>query len=73
MAVTMPPKAGVPSSQPGQTPGVTVIGWLLVCFGSLPLLFGIHEMSTGALSIGGGMIVGGVAAVVAGRVRSRRD
>lgn len=72
MSATVPRAGGASGASPSPTSGLTVVGWLLVCFGSLPLLFGFHEGSTASLVVGAVAAGSGVLAVLVGRARSAR-
>lgn len=55
-----------------QTPGITAVGWLLICFAAIPILFGIHQFDRPVLVGGGVMAMLGLICVFIGRVRARR-
>ena len=66
------PGQNAPASVPRQTPGITAVGWIVICFAVIPVLYGIHQFDRPVLVAGGVMTMLGLICVVIGRVRSRQ-
>ncbi len=58
---------------PRQTPGITAVGWLLICFAVIPILYGVHQFDRPALVAGVALAVVGVVCVLIGRLRLHRQ
>ncbi len=53
-------------------PGVTVVGWLIICFSAIPVVLGAGDGSRAAILVGLAMaLVVAVLAVIGRRVRAR--
>jgi len=58
---------------PRQTPGITAVGWLLICFAVIPILYGVHQFSRSTLVAGVAVAAVGVVCVLIGRLRLHRQ
>ena len=52
---------------PPQTHGVTVLGWVLVCFSTMPITMGFSGDGRGYALAGLAMLAGGIAMVLVGK------
>lgn len=66
-----PARAVTPGTQP-TTPGVVVVGWMLVMFAVIPLAMGLGDDSVTSLAVGAAMVAIGAVLVLAGRAGRRR-
>jgi sugar phosphate permease len=57
---------------PPETPLATVLGWIAVAFGILPLLMGIAGDGRSYLVVGVVLITAGIVSILIGRNRSRK-
>jgi hypothetical protein len=58
---------GLGKPVPPQTHGVTVIGWVLVCFATMPITMGFSGDGRGYVWAGLAMLTMGIAMVVVGK------
>jgi hypothetical protein len=66
-----PPGRPTLSPAPPRTHGLTVLGWVVVCFSSMPITMGLSGDGAWYGRVGVGMLLAGVAMVAIGR-RLRR-
>jgi uncharacterized membrane protein len=62
----------VPAATQPPTPGVIVVGWILILFSVIPLAMGVGDQSVPSLAAGGAMVAIGVVLVLVGRASRRR-
>lgn len=58
---------GVGKPAPPQTHGLTVLGWVLVCFSTMPITMGFSGDGQGYALAGMAMLAGGIAMVLVGK------
>ena len=64
-----PPRIAAGGDPRPQTSGLTVVGWLLICFAVPPLAMAAAAYGVTYLWVGGGMVLSGAALVFLGRHR----